>query len=74
MDYTDELTGSFPIDVMKETECELSGLLLGLLWMELQAAEAFLAMGLQVLLLTLASVPIDGQLSVSGCCAACHPF
>jgi hypothetical protein len=27
MDYTDELIGSFPINVMKETECSLSGLL-----------------------------------------------
>jgi hypothetical protein len=41
--YTDELTGSFPSDVMKETECDLSHDH----ELELQAAEAFLAMGLR---------------------------
>lgn len=47
MDYIDELTGSFPIDVMEGTECDLSGMLQELSHeLELQAAEAFLAMGL----------------------------
>ena len=50
MDYTDELTGSFLIDVMKETGLlQLSSCLTtrSELELKLQAAEAFLAMGLR---------------------------